>query len=192
MSLKSKETLRKEYLDRRNSLSSDEVESKSKGIAERVVALVRENPIAYLHTFLPINKFKEINTWFLIDQLQTEVKIVVPKMSESNPGILDHFVLDRAKLEENHWGIPEPSADSVPVEVELMDAVIVPLLAFDRQGYRVGYGKAFYDRFLSECKGDTLKIGVSYFEAEEEIDHDSWDIALDYCVTPEKTYSFRA
>jgi 5-formyltetrahydrofolate cyclo-ligase len=48
--------------------------------------------------------------------------------------------------------------------------VFVPLLAFDKKGNRVGYGKGFYDAFLSKCKPETIKIGLSFFEAEETID----------------------
>ena len=47
--------------------------------------------------------------------------------------------------------------------------VFVPLLAFDKAGNRVGYGKGFYDLFLSECRQDVIKVGLSFFEAEEEI-----------------------
>ena len=67
----------------------------------------------------------------------------------------------------------------------------MPLLAFDKKGHRVGYGKGFYDKFLSECKPETIKIGLSFFEAEEMIaDVFEADVKLDYCVTPEKIYEF--
>jgi 5-formyltetrahydrofolate cyclo-ligase len=69
--------------------------------------------------------------------------------------------------------------------------VFVPLLAFDKQGNRVGYGKGFYDRFLANCKPETIKIGLSFFEVENEIaDVFNNDIELDYCVTPNKIYTF--
>ena len=63
------------------------------------------------------------------------------------------------------------------------DLVIVPLLAFDKKGYRVGYGKGFYDRFLQNSK--TLKIGLSFFAPTEEIiDVHLNDVRLDKCITP--------
>ena len=69
--------------------------------------------------------------------------------------------------------------------------IFVPLLAFDKFGNRVGYGKGFYDVFLSECRPDTLKIGFSFFEAEVEIeDVFEKDIKLDYCITPKAVYKF--
>ena len=69
--------------------------------------------------------------------------------------------------------------------------VILPLLAFDQQGYRVGYGKGFYDKFLSGCREDCLKVGFSYFEPIETIDDcNEFDVPLDLCITPQNVYVF--
>ena len=68
--------------------------------------------------------------------------------------------------------------------------VFVPLLAYDKQGNRLGYGKGFYDRFLAQCKSEVIKIGLSFFAAEDEIPHSDTDIPLDYCISPEHTYKF--
>ena len=69
--------------------------------------------------------------------------------------------------------------------------MFIPLLAFDQTGHRVGYGKGFYDLFLKNCKPETLKIGLSFFSAENEIsDVFESDVKLDYCVTPKMIYRF--
>ena len=69
----------------------------------------------------------------------------------------------------------------------------MPLLCCDRRGFRVGYGKGFYDKFLSRCRPDCLKIGLSFFEPTEIIaDINDYDVKLDYCVTPENRYKFVA
>ena len=69
--------------------------------------------------------------------------------------------------------------------------VFVPLLAYDKQGNRVGYGKGFYDNFLSKCKPETIKIGLSFFPPEEKIkDVSESDVKLDFCVTPEEVFRF--
>ena len=69
--------------------------------------------------------------------------------------------------------------------------MFVPLLAYDKLGNRVGYGKVFYDQFLSECSPETLKIGLSFFEPEEQInDVFENDIQLDYCVSPHTIFKF--
>jgi len=104
---------------------------------------------------------------------------------------MTHFLLtDSTKFAKNKYGISEP-VDGLEVPVAKIDVVFVPLLAFDKLGHRVGYGKGFYDTFLMECRPETLKIGLSFFEAEESID-DVWegDRKLDYCITPKTIYKF--
>jgi 5-formyltetrahydrofolate cyclo-ligase len=69
--------------------------------------------------------------------------------------------------------------------------VLIPLLAFDRQGFRVGYGKGFYDRFLSLLSQKTIKIGLSNFAPVERIeDINKYDVKMDFCVTTEQVWHF--
>lgn len=90
----------------------------------------------------------------------------------------------------NVFGIDEP-VNGTPFDTAEIDLVFVPLLAFDEAGYRVGYGKGYYDRFLRTCSPNVLKIGFSFFEAEQDIDDvNEYDIQLDICITPGKTYTF--
>lgn len=90
----------------------------------------------------------------------------------------------------NAFGIDEP-VNGTLFDTGKIDMVFVPFLAFDEAGYRVGYGKGYYDRFLKTCNPDVLKIGFSFFEAEQAIDDvNEYDIPLDICITPDKTYTF--
>ena len=91
--------------------------------------------------------------------------------------------LDKADLVTNHYHIPEPQ--KAKPFVGIPDMVIVPLLAFDEKGYRVGYGKGFYDRFLQNIS--TQKIGLSFFDGLQKlmIVHLN-DIRLDKCITPNR------
>lgn len=69
--------------------------------------------------------------------------------------------------------------------------VLIPLLAFDKKGYRVGYGKGFYDRFLADCRPDVVKVGLSVFEPIDEIaDLNEFDIKMDFCITPNRVWQF--
>jgi 5-formyltetrahydrofolate cyclo-ligase len=69
--------------------------------------------------------------------------------------------------------------------------VIVPMLAFDRQGNRVGYGKGYYDSFLKQCRPDCIKVGVCYFEPIAQIDDaGDFDVPLNFCITPQQVYVF--
>jgi len=93
-------------------------------------------------------------------------------------------------LVENRWGIREPDGEQTAAPAEF-DIVLVPLLAFDSVGHRVGYGKGYYDRFLAECRPDCLKVGLSAFNAESKIDDvHAGDIKLDLCLTPVETIRF--
>jgi len=111
--------------------------------------------------------------------------------SDFETGLMTHFLLtDNTVIKKNSYNIPEP-VDGIEISNDNLEVVFIPLLAFDTLGNRVGYGKGFYDRFLANCKPETIKIGLSFFEAETEItDVFESDVKLDYCVTPEKIYSF--
>jgi 5-formyltetrahydrofolate cyclo-ligase len=104
---------------------------------------------------------------------------------------MHHFLLtDNTKIRKNEYNIPEP-LDGIEVPPSKIEVVFIPLLAYDSHGNRVGYGKGFYDIFLSECHPETIKIGLSFFEPESIIEDVAVnDIRLDYCITPNKIYSF--
>jgi 5-formyltetrahydrofolate cyclo-ligase len=77
------------------------------------------------------------------------------------------------------------------VDADQLDMVFVPLIAFDEQGYRAGYGKGFYDRFLATCRPDCIKVGFSYFAAVDRLeDRHQFDVPLDLCITPHNAYVF--
>ena len=70
------------------------------------------------------------------------------------------------------------------------DVMLVPLLAYDNQKNRLGYGKGFYDRFLEKCHSKTIFIGLSLFEPEESIPIEKTDVPLNFCITPKNIYTF--
>jgi 5-formyltetrahydrofolate cyclo-ligase len=146
-----------------------------------------------VHVFLPILRKKEIDTWQIIRQLQMNYPHIRIAVSVSNLAActLNHFWLKpETKLQENKWGIPEPVA-AEGIAVADIDMVLVPLLAFDRQGHRVGYGKGFYDRFLASCQPGTVKIGLSLEAAGQQVaDVHANDVVLDYVITPAEVIAF--
>ncbi|WP_029270879.1 5-formyltetrahydrofolate cyclo-ligase [Flavobacterium sp. KJJ] len=185
-----KKELRLQYKNLRKELSTDEVEEKSLAIANNLIQL----PIwdkTYYHVFLPIEEQKEVNTEYILHLLSGKDKEIVVSKSDFQTREMTHFLLtDNTKIKKNDYNIPEP-VNGLPVPSQTIDVVFIPLLAFDVLGNRVGYGKGFYDKFLSECKPETIKIGLSFFEAENQIkDVFELDIRLDYCVTPLKVYAF--
>ena len=104
---------------------------------------------------------------------------------------MHHLHFDEtAELINNSYGIDEPADGNKIMENEI-DLVLVPLLAFDKNGFRVGYGKGFYDKFFYQSRKDSIKIGLSFFEPVDEIeDINQFDIPLNYCVTPEELFIF--
>jgi len=185
-----KADLRTKYKALRKPLTFDEIMNDSLAIANNCLYL----PIwekTYFHLFLPIEAQKEVNTEFLLQILAGRDKEIVVSKSDFENGSMTHYLLtDNTKLKVNDYGIPEP-IDGLEVPANKIDVVFVPLLAYDKKGNRVGYGKGFYDQFLSQCKPNVIKIGVSYFDPEEIIsDVNEHDIQLDFCVTPEGNYKF--
>jgi 5-formyltetrahydrofolate cyclo-ligase len=183
-----KKELRKIYLKRRMELSDAEYEQLNLDLCERFFAAVKLKGIQVLHTFLPIRKTREVNTWLIIERVRRDfpqIRIAIPKIN-NHSAELDHYYLEGPEqLQNNTWEIPEP-VNGVPVPTEKIDAVLVPLLAFDKQGHRLGYGRGFYDRFLAGCRPDCLKIGLSFFETVERIDDiNDKDVPLDLIVTPD-------
>lgn len=189
--MSSKSELRKKYKALRKSLTPDTIETQSLAIANRLLQLNIWSH-TYYHLFLPITEQNEVDTEFILQILAGKDKETVISKSDFTTGEMVHYLLtDNTKIRKNEYNIPEP-VDGIEVPSSKIDVVFVPLLAFDVNGHRVGYGKGFYDRFLSGCKKDVIKIGLSFFEAEETIsDVFESDIALDYCITPDKIYSFK-
>jgi 5-formyltetrahydrofolate cyclo-ligase len=102
--------------------------------------------------------------------------------------------MEMVKAEEftiSDWGIPEPLGSEI-IAPESIDLVLLPLVAFDLAGNRVGYGKGFYDRYLALCRPDCLKIGISLFDPVTRIEEvEGHDIPLDMAICPDKLYDFR-
>ena len=183
-----KAELRKLYLEKRKTLSNDEVLILSKKILENFILQFNVIENQSVHVFLPIKKFNEIETKFLIEYFwKRKVNVFVPKIFKNK--IISVKLIPETVLKENSWGILEPISNDN--ECSNFDFVITPLLYCDRKGNRIGYGKGFYDEFFRTINADAKKIGVNYFPPIESIDDVSdFDVKLDYLVTPVETLSF--
>jgi 5-formyltetrahydrofolate cyclo-ligase len=147
----------------------------------------------YVLSFYPIEENNEVNTFPITDYLHfrnLNLHICYPK-TNLKTGTMQAIICSADTIfEANGWNIPEPLGTET-ADPTVLDMVLVPMLAFDKKGFRVGYGKGFYDRFLKECREDCLKVGLSYFEPVDSIEdtHD-FDVPLDLCITPHRTYVF--
>lgn len=165
----------------------------SRQIGERFFDGFGLKNVEILHLFLSIEKNKEIETQFIYGKIWQDfpqIKIVVPRVNRAIDNIEALEFHLATELALSSWQIPEPIGDRL-IEADEIDLILVPLLCFDRHGFRVGCGKGYYDKFLKKCRMDCLKIGLSYFPPIEEIsDTNEFDVTLDYCVTPEKICKF--
>ena len=145
----------------------------------------------YYHLFLTIAKNGEVNTHPILDILFGRDKnIVLSKANIENASLSHYLLTEQTRLVTSSYGIPEPE-NGQEIAPDLLDVVFVPLLAYDKNGMRLGYGKGFYDLFLALCSKNCLKIGLSFFEPEPDlIPSESWDLALDLVITPGAVHRF--
>lgn len=185
-----KKELRIKYKVLRQAIPLEEIEEKSLAIANKLLQLDIWDKL-YYHLFLTMEEQKEVHTEFILQILAGKDKEIIVSRSDFKSYSMIHYLLtDNTKLVKSQYGIPEP-VDGIEVPSMKVDVIFVPLLAYDTKGNRVGYGKGFYDRFFMECKADVIKVGLSFFDPEQEdIQVNPTDIPLDFCVTPENIYRF--
>ena len=180
-----KAQLRKQFLSKRKNLNPNDLAKKSLAIKQLFFQYFNLRRIKKLHIFLPIVKQNEINTWLIIDEIkQNDPQItLITSKSHFKTNSMESYVLDNHTIiVENKQGIPEP-VNAIKCPDNTIDMILMPLLCFDKQGFRVGYGKGFYDRFLHECRKDIIKIGLSFFEPINKInDVDENDVKMDFCI----------
>ena len=149
--------------------------------------------IAQLLSFWPIDENKEPNAHLITDYLEFNypgLKTAYPRIDIFMDEIMAISTDAETSFLKNEFNIYEPEEGNWidPVEINL---VLVPLLAFDKKGYRVGYGKGYYDKFLAGCSKNCIKAGFSYFDPVDEIpDKADFDVPLNLCITPQTVYVF--
>jgi 5-formyltetrahydrofolate cyclo-ligase len=187
-----KKQLRQLYAAQRNNLSAQEYQVYNNLIASQLNN-INWLAVKCVSLFLPIQNLNEVNTYPIIEffkQHFPETVIVIPKTNFTDLSMQHIPYTQQTVLKKNKYHIMEPVCGNV-VQPCAIDAVFVPLLVFDTLGYRVGYGKGIYDRFLACCRADVVKVGLSFFNPVNIIDDsDNFDIPLNYCITPHKIFCF--
>ncbi|WHF50411.1 5-formyltetrahydrofolate cyclo-ligase [Chryseobacterium gotjawalense] len=184
-----KAEIRKIYLAKKEKLSKVEIEAFSKKIFTRFMSEFPLKENQKVHCFLSIPEKGEVDTnEFLNYFYENKIRVFVPKMIKTELIALE--ITKETPLIKNSWGIKEPAGE-VDSGVKDFDFIITPLLYSDHFGNRVGYGKGFYDRFFSEVNPNAVKVGVSFFPPQEQVeDIAEFDVPLDYLVTPTEVLSF--
>ena len=149
--------------------------------------------IHMLMSYWPISTHQEVNTLPVTDYVSFKIpglRLAYPAINYEEVTMQAIEVNDDTEFETDRHGIAEPINGNA-VSADEIDMIFVPLLAYDKNGFRVGYGKGFYDRYLKLCREDVIKIGFSYFEPEPVIsDVNEFDIPLNFAITPERIYEF--
>jgi len=188
-----KEELRKLYIKKRSSLSDSEYRELNDELCEIFFQSVDLSGIRILHSFLPIEKQKEPNTLQLILQIMERyrnLRIVIPRVNERTETLENILLESTTVLKTSGWGIPEPESGAV-IDADKIGMVLVPMLIFDRSGHRVGYGRGFYDKFLSTTSHNCKHVGICLFDPVDRIDNImEFDVRLDQCITPSRSYIF--
>ena len=186
-----KNIVRKRYLKKRQELSSSKFEEESSQLVRNTIELIKKYKPACIHCFLPIHSKDEINTILIIQYCwKNNINVVVPVSNFEDGTLKNAEFRPHTKTKQTKNNITEP-IDPIWEKNDNIDIVITPLLAFDLKGYRVGYGKGFYDRFFASLHKDAKRIGISLFMPCKGIENiTEQDIAMTHCVTPNKIYSF--
>lgn len=151
-------------------------------------------PFLYrLLTYFPMLQQHEPETELCSRFLQfqyPELRVCYPKTDTKNWTMEAVVTTDDTDFDTSDYGLEEPVAGEIADPLSL-DIIFVPMIVMDKDGYRVGFGKGCYDRFLARCRPDCIKVGFSYFEPIEKIeDRDEFDVPLDFGVTPGNVYVF--
>jgi 5-formyltetrahydrofolate cyclo-ligase len=186
-----KSSIRKEYLALRKALSNEKREAYSQIICNRILEYLLANPsIRHIHIFLSIARLNEIDTFPLVEKLQDLGYLLYTSYVNPESKVMDTLdITHTTEFELDSFGIPIPKDFNI-VSSDPIQLVLVPLLAFDLNGHRIGYGKAYYDVFLAGMKPKIIKMGLSFFTPIKEIPTEKHDVRLDICVIPENTYIF--
>ena len=180
-----KNSVRKETLEKRKSMPLDEVSLKSDKITEY---LVSTDAYKNANTIMAYIDFRnEVKTENLIKRaVKDGKKIVIPiSVVETRQLILSELIDYDNELESGAYGILEPKKEFIrETDPKLVDLVLIPGVAFDKKGFRIGYGAGYYDRFLERVRPDVSKIALSFdLQMVNHAYPDAHDVPVDIVIT---------
>jgi 5-formyltetrahydrofolate cyclo-ligase len=178
-----KKDMRKAQRARRAKAHARHGGSAGEALARHGIGLCNPVPGGFVSSFLAIGE--EIDTMPLMRRLWREQQsICLPVMVGKDKPLKFRMWREGDPLDEVSWGIREPRASALEVPP---DTMLVPLLAFDARGYRLGYGGGYYDRSIAELRSQftLVTIGLAYDELEvDAVPHSQYDEPLDWVLTP--------
>jgi len=188
-----KKTLRRQALLQRNSLQKEEVRHKSREIARQLLGLPEY--IKARTVFIYLSFGNEVDTRQIIERAWQEGKrVVVPVCLPEDKTLLLSELRSYAEIAPGTWNIPEPKAEHQrPVPPSEIDLAVIAGLAFDKRGYRLGYGVGYYDRFLPQLAPTCPKVALAYqFSLTDRLPAEAHDVPMDLIITEEAIYRIKA
>ena len=190
--MQSKRSLRKQYLEKRAALSLHQKHAATADMIEHLFEIPYAGADIAMG-YQPMEEKNEVPADVFVQVLLDEgsIKRICFPSVDFDSDTMNAFLDDDDIVWENAaFGLVQPSKGN-KVPPEKIDLVLVPLLAFDEKGFRLGYGKGFYDRYFANSPKAQLRVGVSYFEPIDRIqDTHEFDVPLTHCITPWNIYEF--
>ena len=186
-----KARLRKRYLTRRQALSAAAHRQQSQQIQARFFQQFSLDAYPCIHTYLASTKHREVATWGIVDTIfseHPEVVLAAPRLLDEPGQLESRQIGPKSSFRTHAWGMQEPSSGR-RIAPEAFLLVILPVVAFDELGYRVGYGGGYYDRLLKQCRPAVTRVGLCFEDPVRAItDLNVHDVPMDYCVTPRQVF----
>lgn len=179
--------LRAQMLALRNSKSPSELEQLSSEITGRLVELSSVKEARTISTYLEIGS--EVRTRGFVEwALGSGKRVIVPVVDRASKRLVFSELKAASELERGSYGIPEPKREfRRPVALERSDVVLVPGVAWDQRGFRIGYGAGFYDRSMNSLRTHVMAIGLAYeFQFVSDIPRSRYDRRVDRIVTEKR------
>jgi len=172
-----KKFLRQQIKEKKKAMTEAEIESTSNVLAEKFYASAQYQNADTIYGYLPYNQ--EVRTVPILQRALSDGKrVAVPKVYGEEMRFI--YLTDLSQVEKGYCGIPEPVADG-PVADDRTALVLMPGLAFDPAGHRIGYGGGFYDKFLSS-EPEHPTVALCYgFQVFPRLETEEFDIPVD-CV----------
>lgn len=173
-----KSALRRKIREKKRQMTEQQIEEKSRLLADKFLASDAYCRAQTIYGYLPYNQ--EVRTVPMLQQAQLAgKKVAVPKVYGDEMKFI--YLTDLSAVEKGYAGIPEPVADG-PVARDPQALVLMPGLAFDKEGHRIGYGGGFYDKFLSAEPGHPTLALCYDFQMLEHLETEEYDIPVDWVL----------
>ncbi|WOF16116.1 5-formyltetrahydrofolate cyclo-ligase [Methanoplanus sp. FWC-SCC4] len=165
---------------RREALTPEERKNKSETICRHVFNAIKPGETVMCFS----SKEIEVNTTPLMEMLlSNDYPVVVPIIVKEDVSLRLSYIKSLDVLVPSTFGVPEPIGNEIPVPEGAVDIILLPMLGFDRNGGRLGYGAGYYDRFL-EKNPEIKKIGIAFACQEaEKIPLEDNDVLMDIIIT---------